>query len=313
MIISINKKYADSHSNSILSDQCSAIIRSHHFIVCDSDTYKKIVDAVEKNGSTTQKELFKAYRGFQPTEEQVKYLTTIDLDKLNITDNSFHGLIELPTEVLAENGMNEWNTYKTLSETYKHDRTYKNIFSLITKAINHNEVVSGHAGGWSSFVNYINHKNANEYIGMYKYKVFVIFDRDTNDNESFDGNKNGLFSFLCGKKANQITDGDIYTLSQTGYIWHCWYKRAIENYIPNHIYEDQRVDVSSIPSTYPERDYFNFTRFEKEHHGYNKDMMKDFSAKMSKSDYEEHIKTFFIDGKDVSEMQLLLLKIAKVI
>lgn len=261
-----------------------------------------------KHGSDTQRELLKLYRGFQPTAEYNTYLTTLDIESMNLTDSQFDALINKPSEILIENGMNEWNLYKYLPEIYKHDKEYANVFSLIRKNIDSGNLTWAHAGGCSLFVAYVKKAEDTTYHGMYRYKVFINFDRDTNNDTSFDGNKNALFKFLCDKDYTTIKDSDIYTLSFKKYVWHSWYKRAIENYFPNRLYVEAGVDISQLPSGQHERDYYKFSM-----KGYSKDMISDFPSKVSKSDFEDTTKHFNINGKQISEMRLLLLKIAKII
>ena len=307
MIFRFASEFVHTLSAQKLADLCAMMVRKQHYIVCDNSTYQLMVDAVDAHGSTTDKELFRKYKGFQPSQEIAKYLRTVDLDKN--TDLDLETVINSKSEVIMENGAYEWPFYSMLADVYKHDRRFGNVFKKVFDAIKGHRLVAAHAGGWSSFAQLAIHKNANDYKGVYPLKAMMIFDRDTDDAHSFDGNKNGLFSFLCGKKADQLTEADVYALSQSPYVWHVWYKRAIENYFPNWCYERKGVDMTSVPTDVEERDYYDFGQLKH----YSKKDMKELPQGMSKSDYEEGLKHFRVDGIDVSEFQLLLLKMAKII
>lgn len=311
MIYKFSDNYISELSEQGLSDLCSDIIKHSYFIQCTANGFNKIKEAIQKCGSMTQRELLTLYTGFKPTKEYQDFLTTIDLELLKPTQEQINVLVNLPSEALIENGMYEWNLYRYLPEIYKHDKDYKNIFNLIRRSIDKGYFIWGNAGGTGNFISYIEKKEEGLYRGMFRYKVFVNFDRDTNNNHTFDGNKNALFNFFCGKEYNHVTDEDIYTLDFDKYVWHSWYKRAIENYYPDELYNSKGVNTTVLPQNPNQRDYFHFSV--KTVPGYEKKYMQDFPQKMSKSDFESTTKEFQIDNIKVSEMRLVLLKIAKII
>lgn len=171
-------------------------------------------------------------------------------------------------------------------------------------------VTPENAGGFGNIISVFDLKNSGEYYHLYKMKCCVIFDRDTDDDTRFDDNKNRLFERFCdGKNNNTVTDSDIYKIPGEGeYMWHMWYKRAIENYFPANQYADLGVDVTEAQTA----DY-SYYHFEDGKNGYDKTMMARIGRGMSCSDFENNTKKFQVDGFPMSEMLILLHKIAKII
>lgn len=241
------------------------------------------------------------------TQECRLYLMTIDLSAYS---QDLQKLIELPSELLVENALFEWDFYKLLPEIYKHDPQFKNMFSLLSKAIKHHRIVPLHGGGFNQYNLLLQQKNSSSYANVFQKKCCAIFDRDTDDALTFSTKKNSLFQFLCGKQAEQMNDSDVYTLKQPGgWTWHMWYKRAIENYFPEEKYTELGVNVDEAVHSPYKYDYFNIGKI----HGYKKSMVPDLSHRMSRADFEKVVKHFIVDGVQMSEIQLLLLKFVKLV
>lgn len=307
MIIRISYDFAESISKQDLSDKCALIMRYGHYISCDHKTRLFICNAIKNCGSKTQTDLMLIYKGFDITQECRLYLTTIDLAAYSL---HLQKLIELPSEILVENALYEWDLYKSLPEIYKHDQQFKNMFALLSKAIKRNRIVPFHGGGFNQYHLLLQQKDSSSYANVYQMKCCAIFDRDTDDAVTFSPKKNSLFHFLCGKKAGQIKDTDVYTLKQPGgWIWHMWYKRAVENYFPKEKYLELGVNVDEAESSVNGYDYYNIGNI----HGYKKDMVPDLSSRMSRADFEKKVKLFNINGVQMSEIQLLLLKFVKLV
>ena len=134
-----------------------------------------------------------------------------------------------------------------------------------------------------------------------------------------------IFRFLCSKEAAQVVDSDIYKLDfGNGYVWHSWYKRAIENYFPKIEYGKLGLDMTD----YPDDDSYNYVKFpieetvqwKRKHKTkpdkqriYQKNMMKDIGVSMTLKDYEKNLKSFDIQGIQLSELQLFLFKLAEIV
>lgn len=307
MIVRIDSTFAESESHQKLSDECSLIMRHGHFICCDGKTRLLICNAINECGSKSQRDMMLTYKGFDITQECKRYLTSIDIAAYA---NHLHELIELPSEVLVENGPYEWDLYKSLPEIYKHDPLFKNIFALLAKAMKNKNVVPVHGGGFGSYRALMQQKDSDTYKDVYRLKCCAVFDRDTDNETDIDTRKNNLLLFLCGKGTSQLRISEMYALPQSGqWIWHMWYKRAVENYFPKEKYEELGINMDDVASSPLGHDYYDIGNV----HGYNKNMVPQLAKRMSRMDFEKHAKRFVIDGMEMSEMQLLLLKFVKLI
>lgn len=306
MIVNIDYDYVRGISGQRLSDQCSMIISNGHYIDCDGVTRETISNAINGFGSKTQKDMFRCYKGFDITQEFRMYLTTIDVKEFAL---SLEPLLQEPSELLVENSVYEWEVYKYLPEVYKHDPQFKNLFALLSKSISDKRLTCLHGGGHTQYGQIIEQKNRERYRGVYKWKCCAIFDRDTEDDASFDIQKNHHFVFFCGKNYDAVSMDDVYSLSQRdGWIWHMWYKRAIENYFPKERYEELGIPVGDDGIS----DYTNIGSDYKSC-GYKKDLLPKLAKGMSRTMYEQNLKRFVVNGVGMSEMQLLLLKIVKIV
>lgn len=229
-------------------------------------------------------------------------------------------IVSKEAEVLLENSVYEWEAYRRFVHTYEKDKTYGDIVRLIKGAISNDDLIFQHAGGVGNMVELVRQKERTKYHDMYRYKVCVVFDRDTNDSSYFTPNNNVLFCFLTddeNKTANNIQDEDIYKLDfQDKYIWHSWYKRSIENYVPKDNFIDMGVDLSDV--TEEGYDYLKFAEDNKipkgmKKRGYKKSMMKDAMKGVTRDYLESSTKHFQIGNADYSEILLVLMKIAKII
>ena len=90
-----------------------------------------------------------------------------------------------------------------------------------------------------------------------------------------------------------------------------WKKRAIENYFPPEAYENIGLNADQYKShNIPERYY---KKVDDEINQYNKKDLENVAASMSRNDYETISDKFMIDGVEISEIRLFLLKMAKVV
>lgn len=311
MIFKFDSTFTDTITEQELSDICSLMIAKRQYIDCTESVKASICQAIENHGSTTQKELLYKYKRFDITNELRNYLQTIDLSSGVITLNELKSLLSQPSRLLVENGPYEWEVYKSLIGTYKNDRDFKNLFLLLEEAKHDQRITEYHAGGCTTFPAIIEQQNNSNYKNIAQYKFCTVFDRDSDDEHTYDKNKNNLFDFFCQKAHTNITENDIYTLIQNGYIWHMWYKRTIENYFPNQQYEKLDINTSNFPITPLKRDYFKINQHTA--NGYQKGSLPLLVEGMSRNDYEIGLKRFTINGKTISEIQLFLLKLVKVI
>jgi len=310
MIFHIDASFTAIVTREQLSDICCAMIQGRQYVDCNSDIQKEITRAIDEHGSSSQKELFRKFRGFDITSELRHFLTVYSLDQ-DTSLAELNIILQKPSRVLVENGPFEWEVYKRIIGTYKSDRQFKNLFLLLEQAKHRGMLEHLHGGGYTTYPSLLQNLDNGEYKHVSRYKICILFDRDTDGAHLFDIQKNTLFQFLCGKKSTEMTEDDIYVLSQSTYIWHMWYKRTIENYFPDKQYSALGIDVSHFPVSNEARDYFKIDRDSA--NGYDKNKLSKLAEKMSRNDYEGNLKRFVVDGQQVSEIQLLLLKMIKII
>lgn len=311
MIFKFDSSFIETMTEQELSDICSLMIDKKQYMDCNESVRTSIRQAIENHGSSTQKELFYKYKGFDITNELRNYLRTIILDNTTLTLKELKLLLSQPSRLLVENGPYEWGIYQSMMGTYKNDRKFKNLFQLLEKAKHEQRITEFHAGGYTTFPSIIEHQNRTNYENIAQYKFCAVFDRDTENERTYDRQKNALFRFFCQKDYTSIAETDIYTLIQTGYIWHMWYKRTIENYFPNQQYEKSDINTSKFPAAPLDRDYFKIDSNTAD--GYNKEKLPSLAEGMNRNDYETGLKQFIINGNDISEIQLFLLKLVKII
>lgn len=312
MIFKIDHNYATTIQGATLSDLCCKMMEHGHFIDCDKNTFEVISKSIKENASTTQKEWFMTFKGFSITAELRKYLTTISVDGGNYSLDDMNRMIGKESRVLVENGPYEWDAFKKMIGVFERDRKYKNLFQLLVKARNNNYLSDLHCGGCGMIIARIKQQEQGEYKNVFAVKSCVVFDRDTIDNHSYSKEKNGLFKLFCNKDSTTVTDNDIYALDQSPYYWHMWYKREIENYFTDDCYVEEGVDVTGFPTELDRRDYFAIDKSSAP--GYDKHLLSSIAGHMSRVDYDTIApKKFSVNGELLSELQLLLLKLVKII
>ncbi len=286
------------------------ILMHNHFVDCEREVRQKIVELLGEQAQKAQP--------FSITDEQRTFLATI-----KAKDYSYKQLVSLAKErarLLIENGPYEWNVYKSMAEAYSKDRTYGNVFAMIDRAVKRHDLHCLHGGGCSVYPALIELEERECYKdGVFEKKHVVIFDRDTDGFDNYSQEQNTLFTKLCGKKSGSVAAQDVYTVEQQPYRWHVWCKRAIENYFTNDRYQALHVDTTQVPERTEDRDYCEMSKVLGQ---YGKKMMANISKGMKRDDFERYLMRFDVDIEDrkgkktkhnVSEFQLLLLKIAKII
>ncbi|MDE6227078.1 MAG: hypothetical protein K2M63_06135 [Muribaculaceae bacterium] len=301
-----------------MSDLVCLACSKGHYIKADKESIRLIRTYVKENGSTNEKERFRAHTElFDITESLEKYLTTFDV-KPNFPLHDLEYLMNEPARIVIENANKEWDVYKHIIDIYKSDKQFSDIFTLLKKAKDEKRLKGDHAGGTGEIKDTVDREPYMvESKNIRLKKTLALFDRDTDDNLHYDGNKNSLFKFFSGKDYTEIKEEDIYTLNQDEPFWHMWYKRAIENYFPDVQYVKAGFDVSGIRGlTLEERDY-KLLGGNKTHpaliRGYKKDSVKSLVNGLSREQLERSLKKFNIDGMEISEMQLFLLKMVRIL
>lgn len=318
MIFHIPTSFLQKIKSPDLSDLAYEMARNGHFIKVDKDGYRMIRDAVREHGSTNQKECFFSHTEiFDISTSLFSGLRNYWVDE-NSSVKDLRFMVTEPARLVTENANHEWPVYKHLIDVYRSDPKYGDLFAVLKKAKDNHRITGDHAGGSGELLKTM---DRDAYLSgddnLRLLKTCVLFDRDTDDDTYFDGHKNSLFRRFVGKDHTTISDNDIYTLSHDVPVWHMWYKRAIENYIPNEQYVYGGFDISGILTlTNKERDYALLGGNGSTNPliaGYDKKALPGLIAGLSRSKIERNLKHFNINGEDLSEMQLFLLKLVKTI
>ena len=318
MIFIVSSSFISACAPPDLSDIACMVAQYGHFIKASNSDYKIFRQAVKDHGSTNQKECFRNHLEiFDIPDNLFRYLRCIDIDD-SFTSKDFLHLITSQSRLITENANNEWPVYKHFIDVYKSDPTYSDVFTLLKKAKDKNHLTGIQAGGAGELLKSAN-QNSYEFHGknLTHLKTCVLFDRDTDNDTYFDGNKNPLFKALAGKTHLTITDDDIYQLSHEPLTWHMWYKRAIENYFPDEQYIKAGFDPSPLNTmTQHQRDYALIGGKKSNPqlvNDYSKGALKDLLSGFSRAKIEKHLKVFNVNGENISEIQLFLLKLVKII
>ena len=317
MIVEIDDQYLVEDENII--DHIRLVVRlleCYHYIKCDAALFDKLEAMMARYGGKRGCELFRASREGLSIPRRIKdTITTVVLSQL--LDKEINVLLFKPSELLVENSANEWPVYERIINAFKKDPTYGGVVEYINRRKGCFYLVPANAGGKQAIPAIVELKNNGEYQKMYKKKVCVIFDRDTDDSQHYSPSNNRLFELFAGagKNSNNLTEQDVYKLNfGSGYIWHMWYKRAIENYFPAEKYEAQGMDIRELPTERDEYDYYHFKEPKTQvPNCYKKTMVKELGKDLNYQYYQQTTKSFDVDGGRYNEMLLLMLKIAKIV
>lgn len=308
MIFHIDPDYFEQLTPSERSELYSNIIAYGHYVDCDETVRDEFYHNVDKCGSKKQREMIKKDPSLKLNKQTRQYLTL--MTAASFSPQQLDLLIRKPARLMVENKVNEGPVYRSMIGTYASgDKTYNNPFKKLHQALKDGMLDFENGGGCSAYDQQMRSLDENEYKEVAKYKICMLADRDTDAENKFDIDKNPLFEACCDKKYDAMTAEDVYTLDFPKYIWHMWYKRAIENYFPDSQFEDIHADLSTMPTTPTDRNYKKLGDMQ----GYHKNQLPKLAEKMSYSMYEDGLKHFYPNGKDMSELQLFLLKLVKII
>lgn len=305
-------------SDADLAELIDTMITKGHYPDWDGNWFARIEKAIANHGGTNARDRFGKFVAVPLTGEMRRYLTTVRIHDLN--RDQVEKLASLPALVFLENARNEWPIYSKLIDLAVSDsREFRNPFKLLQRADKEYRLHAHAAGGAGEMPGEFQRLDQNEYRDVAKHKICLLFDRDTPaefDDEGvclFDENKNGLFRLLCGKEACDMNYDDIYVLHQpSDYVWHMWHKRAVENYIPNSAFQSMRLNTNVLPANPKERDYFKIDGTSLQNYG--KSSLPKLAPKLTWKEVNRACRTFDTEGlRNVSELQLLLLKWVKII
>lgn len=307
MIVEIDKRFfeVEPTDRPRLAIEICQILEHDHYIAIKTDLIDRFEKFIKENTAQTFYELFKSAftEKINPCGQIARRLQKVNF--YDFTRKERETLLMKPSELLLENAPYEWNIYRSMIEAYKNDA----VISHLKRVVEHNMLVPENAGGYTTMPSMIELKDNGEYKNLYKRKVCLLFDRDTDSCNNFDNQKDKLFKVLTGKKADELTNNDVYRLDfDEGYVWHMWYKREIENYFPKDSYRN--VNMSQMPDDAT----YNYAKIDgKSCPGYSKSKLREVATSFGRNHYDSTTKHFSIEGTGYSEIMLLLLKIASII
>ncbi len=255
------------------------------------------------------------------------YLTKItvglDLEKGEILPKNAIKILEAKSKIVIENHINDWKFIKGVCYKYTSKTNKSNIYKLIKTAIEE-ETLEPETGGGNgqiqAMVNYL--LNSKQYQDIGKYKLMALFDSDRSNSTHFNANYNNLIQFL--KNNSQLNnigfENCIYEETDL-IIWHILYKKKIENYVPlsvlfnciHNLNEEQKQYLQNLSEE--QLDFEEYTK-EKINIGNSKikeQFPKMFLSEFSYQEFEKRCQHHKIGIENISEMEQILLKIAKII
>ena len=307
MIIELTQGYLAGLTAVQMSELYYGIARNLHYVTGDAGVHDTLNEAVEQCGSRMQKSLIRSNHQGHLTAELRTHLTTIQARLYSYDE--LMTIVTRPSCLMVENLAYESDVYRNIIGTYVSDPRYRNLFKMLDGAKNRGWLTFLHAGGFGMFGPLLTYYDQRDYKNVADKKIAVLMDRDMDSGTQFPPKRDSLFTLLSGKRQALLTNADVYTLSQTDYIWHLWYKRAIENYFPPAQYDHLNMPSASAPATPVDWSYKDLGKIRH----YDKKKLFEVSQGMSRNEYENNCGQFMVDGENMSEMQLLLLKLVKLI
>jgi hypothetical protein len=258
-----------------------------------------------------------------------KYLTRIVIGFGNdeILPQNALRILQQPSKIILENLINDWKFLKGICDKYTDSPKRKTIYLLVQKAIRNEWIEPATGGGDGQIKPAIQHYiNSTTYQGIEKYKLMALFDSDRQlpNTDKLDTTKIPLVYYL---KTGLETSIPTLTFNDCTYeandliIWHILYKRKIENYVPlsvlfNCIYnltEQQKQYLQSLSS-----EQLDFEEYTKDKINIGNSKIKEqfpqmFLSDFSYQEFEKRCEHHKIGLENISEMEQILLKIAKII
>ena len=227
------------------------------------------------------------------------------------------------SQIIVENGINDWNFIKGLCFKYTNHIKRNPVYKLIKKAIDSERLESNNSGGNGELIKITEVCiSSNRYQNIYKYKLMALFDSDRKyeNGKVSETNYKHIIEFYKQKKITTLTSNDYKYDNNDLIIWHILHKRKIENYVPINVLQVKMPSshFASLNKGMVELDYYDANYLNTGIGDIKNEIPKLFLYyPYSYKHLEErclHHKEYSVDAnEEISEIEVILLKIAKII
>ena len=212
-------------------------------------------------------------------------------------------LVEKPSYVVVENEANDWPVLRKWIELMKNERTFRSINMLVEKKKCAGELRPYNAGSCGQIINILLERMA-EFGELSSYKVMAVYDSDKElENAELSNEKKKIQSFTTEKRMMD----------------HRLYKREMENYFELECYKKARLADDDLIYALPVQSWDfedvekyirdNSTRHYKKQ---NLPILSNYIDKRKLMNITAH-HSLLHNGMNISEIQLLILKFAKLV
>jgi hypothetical protein len=265
------------------------------------------------------------------TQLHKRFLTQLVIgeNRGEIHPNDAFKIISERSKIILENGINDFKFIVGVCQKYTNHKQRGSIYQLIKQAIDNEDLEHDNAGGIGEIVKRINYwRDAKRFDNIYIYKLITVFDSDKLSKNDYTQTNKALLKFLKCKASLSGLPSDYYYELSDKLIWHMWYKKKLENYVPLSVLKTNIAiltppQIANLESKTD--DELDFIEYNKENIGIGKSNIKDHFPEMFLTNFSfgelekkcEHHKVRVETANGVfeliSEMEEVLIKIAKII
>jgi hypothetical protein len=261
------------------------------------------------------------------TKVKRKYLTTlhIGLEDNEISPQLALKILSNPSKIIVENAVNDWKFIRGIVAKYAKHPERKSIYLFIKNSVEILALEAEHAGGKGQIRNRFEDLKDHRYKDIYQYKLMTIFDSDRDNNITLNHEQNALINYFKGKAVGYE---DARHENSDSIIWHMFYKREVENYVPVDILITEESALTEkekealVEKSPEDIDFLNYVAFLDSNKSINvkqdfpEMFLKDWTRNLLEKRCEQHKEYIELPNgtlEKVSEIEVILLKIAKII
>lgn len=263
-------------------------------------------------------------KSFHITTQQTFYLRTLKIgsNQDEITPELAIKIILSPTKIILENATNDWNFITSIIVKYKNDKSKKQVFNLLHEALINGKLEPENAGGKSQIIARFDQLKNTTYNEIHQYKLFCLFDSDKPDQNTIPPESKIILNSFIGNKPRSIDD--IINAININETFHMFYKRELENYMPQEIITNfySLKDEGFNNLTNQEYDFIDLEALLKPlkinsfKNTFSKLFMENFNKELLESRCNHHLIQSNLPNdtlEEISEIKVILQKLAKFI